>query len=48
MAKKNKPKEQPSEGTAPAKKPIDYTPRRERQWRELNERTPWPPGQKQK
>ncbi len=42
MAKKNKPKTPTPEGEAP-KKPIDYTPRQERLWREVKQRSPWPP-----
>lgn len=42
-----KPQSPPTkEEKAPPKKPIDYTPRQERKWREATERNPWPPGQK--
>lgn len=44
---KGKPQNPPAkEEKAPPKKPIDYTPRQERKWREAGERNPWPPGQK--
>jgi len=47
MTKKNKPQEKSQEGAAP-KKPIDYTPRQERKWRESSERNPWPPVKRTK